>query len=104
RATPQPQRPESGKWAGAIHRLSACPPAAAGVAHTAALHEGSLTKDGKEIMQFLIDLFRGGDRLRNLSANQFAVTLPQSMYRHLDRSFAHLQCRGDVGVASLAFF
>ncbi len=55
------------------------------------IRKDSLVQYGKEITQFLIDLFRTGHSLRNLGANQFAVALSQTVHRHLDRSFAHVQ-------------
>ena len=55
------------------------------------IRENSLAQHGKQMMQFLIDLFWSGHRLRNLGADQFAVALTQPVHGHFDCSFAHIQ-------------
>ena len=55
------------------------------------IRENSLAQHGKQMMQFLIDLFWSGHRLRNLGADQFAVALTQPVQGHFDRAFAHTQ-------------
>ena len=55
------------------------------------IRENSFAQHGKQMMQFLIDLFWSGHRLRNLGADQFAVALTQPVHGHFDCSFAHIQ-------------
>src|SRR6266567_5020064 len=66
--------------------------------------EDSLAEHSKEILEFLIHLFRTGYGLRNFGANQFTVTLTQTVHSHLDRAFAHIQRSREIRIGSLTLF
>jgi len=56
-------------------------------------------QDLKKVTQLLINLFFLGHRVRDLAAQQFAITLPQPMHRDPHRAFAHIEALADLRIS-----
>ena len=59
-------------------------------------------RDADQITQFVIDVFRPGDRVCDFCTQEFSETLAEPVHRHFHGPFGQVQMSGDLSVRSKA--